>query len=83
MGEEFITRRSQARTRQDYDYRVLIDRTVATLSMRLSLGKYTAVGEPAAEGSWVLPEETPALSKMPQRELFPPQHGERQQGHRP
>ena len=49
----FITRRAQARTRQDYHHRVLVDRTGATLSMRLPIGKYTAVGEAAAEGLWV------------------------------
>ena len=52
----FITRRAQARTRQDYDYRVSIDRTGDTLSMRLRLGMYTAVGEAAADSSWVLLE---------------------------
>ena len=41
-----MTRQAQARTRRDYDYRVLIDRTDATLSMRLPIRKYTAVGEP-------------------------------------
>ena len=71
----FIMRRAHARTRQDYDYRVLIDRTDAALSMRLPRGKYTAVGEAAAEGSWVLLEEATELSRMLQRELLAPPQG--------
>ena len=71
----FITRRAQARTRQDYDYRVLFDRTGATFSMRLPLGKDTAVGEATAERSWVVLEEATSLSKMLQRELLAPQQG--------
>ena len=56
---------------------MLIDRTGATLSMRLPLGKYTAAGEAAAEGSRVLLEEATVLSRMLQRELLaPPQGGE-------
>ena len=54
----FITRRAQARTRQDYDYRVLLERTGATLSRKLPLGKYSAVDEAAAEGAWVLLEQS-------------------------
>ena len=77
----FITRRAQARTREDYDYRVLIDRTSATLSMRLPLGKDTAVDEAAAERSWVVLEEATSLLKMLQREPLAPPQGGRQQGH--
>ena len=66
----FITRRAQARTRQDFDTRVLIDRTGATLSMRFPLRKYTAVGEPVAEGSRVLLKKVTVLSRMLQRELL-------------
>ena len=77
----FITRRAQARTRQDYDYRVFFDRTVATLSMRLPLGKDTAVGEAAAERSWVLLEEATSLSKMLQRDILAPPQGGGGQGH--
>ena len=66
----FITRRAQARTRQNYDYRVLIERTGATLSVKLPLGKHTAVDEAAAEGTWVLMEKSSALSRMNQRELL-------------
>ena len=43
--------------------------------MRLPLGKYTAIGEAAAEGSWVLLEEATALSRILQRELLAPPHG--------
>ena len=72
----FITRRAQARTRQDYDHGVLIDRIGAALSIRLPLGKYTVLGEAAAEGSWVLLEEVAELSKMlPPELLVPPQGG--------
>ena len=66
----FITRWTQARTRQNYGYRVLIERTGATLSMKLPLGKYTAVDEAAAERAWVLLEKSNALSRMLQRELL-------------
>ena len=56
---------------------MLIDRTGATLSMRLPLGNYAAAGEAAAEGSRVLLEEATVLSRMLQRELLaPPQGGE-------
>ena len=79
----FITRRAQARTRQDYDYRVLFDRTGATFSMRLPLGKDTAVGEATGERSWVVLEEATSLSKMLQRELLAPPQGGGQQGHLP
>ena len=72
----FITRRALARTRQDYDSRVLFDRTGATLSMKLPLGKDTAVGEAAAEPSGVVLEEAPSRTKTLQREvLAPPQGG--------
>ena len=79
----FITRRAQARTRQDYECRVLIDRTSATISMRLTLVEYTAVGEATAKGSWLLLEEATAISRMLQRELLAPPKGGGQQGHRP
>ena len=65
-----ITRRAQVRTRQNHDYRVLIERTCVTLSKTLPLGKYTAVDEAAAEGAWVLLEKYNALSRMLQRELL-------------
>ena len=71
----FITRRAQARPRQHYDYRVLFDRTGATLSMRLPLGKDTPVGEAAAERSWLVLEEATSISKMLQRELWAPPQG--------
>ena len=46
-----------------YDYRVLIERTGATLSKKLPLAKYTAaVDAPAAEGAWVLLEECRAFN---------------------
>ena len=77
----FITRRALARTRQDYDYRLLFDRTGATLSMRLPLGKDTAVGEAAAERFWVILEEATSLPKMLQRELLAPPQGGGEQGH--
>ena len=70
-----ITRRAQARTRQECDHRELIDRTGATLSMRLPHGKYTAVGEAAVEGSRVLLEEAAVLSRMLQCELLAPPQG--------
>ena len=54
---------------------MLIDRTGATLSMRLPLGKYTAAGEAAAEGSRVLLEESTVLSRVLQRELLAPPLG--------
>ena len=67
----FITRRrAQARTHQNYDYRVVIERTGATLSKKLPLGKYTAVDEAAAEGAWLLLEKSNALARMLQRELL-------------
>ena len=43
--------------------------------MRLPHGKYTADGEAAAEGCWVLLEEATVLSRMLQRELFAPPQG--------
>ena len=44
--------------------------------MRFPHGKYTAVGEAAADDSWVLPEEATELSRMLQCELLaPPQVG--------
>ena len=67
----FITRRAQARTRLNYDCRVLIKQTVAALCMKLPLGKYTAVDEAAAAGIQVLLlEKSIALSKMLERELL-------------
>ena len=54
---------------------MLIDRTGATLSMRLPLGNYAAAGEAAAEGSRVLLEESTVLSRMLQRELLAPPLG--------
>ena len=59
----------------------LVDGTDTTLSMRLPLGKYTAVVEAAAEGSWVLPEAATARSRTLQRELLAPLQGG-QPGHR-
>ena len=51
---------------------MLIERTGATLSMKLPLGKYTAVDEAAAEGAWVLLllEKSNSLSRTLQRELL-------------
>ena len=43
--------------------------------MRLPRGKYAAVGEGAAEGSWVLLEEATVLSRILQRELLAPPQG--------
>ena len=51
--------------------------------MTLPLGKYTAVGKAAAEGSWGLLEEATELSRMPQRELFCATAGVGEQGYRP
>ena len=74
--------RAQAWTRQDYDYRVSIERSGATPSMRLPLGKYTAGGKAVIEGSTVLLEEADALSTMLQRELaIGGTKGKGQQGH--
>ena len=42
----------------DYEYRVLIDRSGATLFMRLPIAKYSAVREATAEASWVLLEQS-------------------------
>ena len=53
-----------------YDYRVLIDRAGATLSMKLPLGKYTAVAEAAADGAWMLLGKSNALSRILRRELL-------------
>ena len=62
--KRFLTRRAQARTRQNYDYRVLIERTGATRSTKLPLGKYTAVADVAAEGCWVILEKFTAISRI-------------------
>ena len=43
--------------------------------MRLPHGKYTADGEAAAEGCWVLLEEATVLSRMIRRELLTPPQG--------
>lgn len=48
-----ITRQSQQRTRQFYDYRVHFEEDQSTCSMKLPLEKYS--GDPdAVMGSWVL-----------------------------
>lgn len=62
-----ITGWVQARRRQDDDYSVVINRTGAAISVRHPLGKCTAFGESAPEGSWVLLVKANSLSKMLQR----------------
>ena len=68
----FLTGRAQAQTRQDCDCKVLMDLTGATLSMRLPHDRYTAVGQAAAEGSWVLLKEVTMLPRMFHSELLAP-----------
>lgn len=68
----------RAQTRHTYEFMVFIERSGATLGMRLPPGKYTAAGDEAmTAGSWILLEEVHTLSRMLQRELVEaPQGGD-------
>ena len=59
-----ITRRAQERTRDKYDYRVMLNEDESTHSMRVPIEEYD-VDENAGLGAWVLLE--PILPCLPRK----------------